>query len=113
MMIDNIIIGQLDVSEESLGILSTEKSIYLTINEAKFGGNQLWLPLILKNVGLFNSTSEIIKIDKQRLASSKFKDLKEQNICREIIEPESTRFKIGKKVFWLFVNMSTTPELNT
>ena len=104
-MIDNLIIGNLSVSEKSLGILETDKTIRLSINEANNKSGKLWLPHILKTVGLFKSTSEVLKIGKQRILSNKIKDIKEKQLDRIIIEPECTRFKIGKKVFWLFVNV--------
>ena len=105
MTLDNIIIGNLveGLTESQLGISPEEVTIHLTENEVVNDKGDLFLPHILKTVGLFKSTGEIRKINDQRLKSDKFKNDPDQNLWRTLEQPEVTRFKIGKKIFWLFV----------
>jgi hypothetical protein len=95
---DNIIVNGLvkGLTEKQIGIHRDE--ITLRIDDSV-----TFLPRILVDAGLFKSTSEIRQINKQRLASTKFKDPLEQVLWRELDQPEMTRFKVGKKVFWLIV----------
>jgi hypothetical protein len=97
-VIDNIIVGKLveGLTYDQLGILPTEETIQVSTV-------CLFLPRILVQVGLFNSTNEIKKINKQRLLSTKIKDVKSKDLWRTIVESEMTQFKVGKKFFWLFV----------
>ena len=97
-ILDNIIVGGLveGLTERDLEIARFETTIRLD-------GSERFLPRILVGVGLFKSTNEVRQIDKQRMVSDKFKDPLEQQLWRTLDQPEMTRFKIGKKVFWLFV----------
>jgi hypothetical protein len=105
VQIDNIIVGNLveGLTEDQIGIHSSEDTIRLSFKQAINDKGDLFLPNILKNVGLFKSTSEIRKINDQRLKSDKFKNIPNQNLWRTCIQPEMTSFKIGKKVFWLII----------
>lgn len=98
-MIDNIVIGKPLVELEKLGVLEEENTVFISFNE----DGTIFLPAALKQAGVFNSTSEIRQINKQREQSNKIKDDKERILWRNISEPEMTRFKIGKKIFWLIV----------
>ena len=102
-MIDNIIIGQLLVNERSLGILPDENTVRFSKNEFLNDQGELFLPVILKSIGLFKSTTHIRQLNKQRLQSKKITDPLSKNLWRIINKPEVTHFKIGKNNFWLFV----------
>ncbi len=101
-MITNIIIGTPLVSLELLGVDDTEESVAVSMEEATNDKGEIFLPTILKNVGLFKSNNEIRQINDQRKASGKVTD-PDQDLWRNITGPELTLFKIGKKVFWLIV----------
>ena len=105
MRVDNIIVGPLveGLTEFQLGILPDEDTIRLSFDEVRNDSGDVFLPHILKTVGLFKSTGEIRKINEQRLKSEKFKKDPDQNLWRNCIQPEMTSFKIGKKVFWLII----------
>ena len=105
MTLDNIIIGDLveGLTELQVGISSSEDTIRLSVADAENDNGDLFLPHILKIIGLFKSTGDIRRINDQRLKSDKFKNDPDQNLWRKLDRPEVTRFKIGKKVFWLFV----------
>jgi hypothetical protein len=105
VQIDNIIVGNLveGLTEEQIGISPSEDTIRLSVEQATNDKGDLFLPNILKTVGLFKSTSEIRKINDQRLKSDKFKKDPDQNLWRICIRPEMTSFKIGKRVFWLII----------
>lgn len=102
-MIDNIVIGTPLVPLEDLGVLPDEQTVSLTIEEMLNDKGELFLPAILKHVGLFKSTSEIKKISTQRTNNKKIVDPASRNLWRVLDGPEFTHFKIGKKVFWLIV----------
>ena len=103
MNIDNIIIGTPIVSLEDLDILPEENTITFSFDEIKNDDGDVFLPAVLVKAGLFNSTSEIRRINKDRVKSKKIKDPDSRNLWRNIDRPEFTQFKIGKKVFWLAV----------
>lgn len=102
-MIDNIIIGELvdGLTSKDLGIGDEETTIRIDLAQAN--DMQLFLPRILVHVGLFKTTSEIKRINKDRMNSKKIKDSNSRNLWRTLDQPEMTLFKIGKKVFWLIV----------
>ena len=103
MAIDNIIIGDLieGITPQMLGVLDSEQTVTISKEEAE---NMNWfLPRILVHVGLFKSTSEIKKINDQRMKSNKIKDPLSRELWRTLEKPEMTDFKIGKKFFWLIV----------
>lgn len=103
MNVDNIIIGTLLVPEIDLGIDHSEDSIRFSFQQAQNANNDLFLPAILVKTHLFKSTSEIRQINKQRQKNNKFKNDPNQNLWRIINRPELTRFKIGKRIFWLII----------
>lgn len=105
MNIDNVIVGNLvkGLTENQLGISASENTVRLSFNEAINDKGDLFLPNIFKTAGLFKTTSEIRRINKQRLNSDKFKKDPDQNLWRSCTQPEMTSFKIGKKVFWLII----------
>jgi len=102
-MIDNIIIGELveGLTPHDLGIGKEETTITIGVREAT--EMELFLPRLLVHVGLFKTTSEVKRIDKDRKNSTKIKDENSRNLWRSLDKPEFTQFKIGKKVFWLAV----------
>ena len=102
-MIDNIIIGELveGLTPHDLGIGKEETTITIGVREAT--EMELFLPRLLVHVGLFKTTSEVKRIDKDRKNSTKIKDENSRNLWRNLDKPEFTQFKIGKKVFWLAV----------
>ena len=107
-MIDNIIVGELvdGLTSKDLGIGDEETTIRIGLAEAN--DMQLFLPRILVSVGLFKTTSEIKRINKDRANSKKIKDSNSRNLWRTLDQPEMTLFKIGKKVFWLIVGDIST-----
>jgi len=100
---NNIIIGEPLVSLDALGIEENETVVRFTFDDLRNEQGNVFLPQVLKEVGVFQSTGQARTINEQRMKSSKFKDDPDQNIWRNIDRPEFTNFKIGKKVFWLIV----------
>jgi len=102
-LIDNLIIGKPieGITLEQLGIGREETT--LTINTVKSGDLGWFLPLLLVEAGLFKSTSEVKRINKDRVKSTKIKDPLSRNLWRTLEGPEMTHFKIGKRNFWLVV----------
>lgn len=101
--IDNVVIGEPLVPLEDLGVLEDEETVRFTFAGLTNSQGNVFLPHILVNVGVFKSTSECRNINKQRQKSSKFNKDPDQDLWRNIERPEFTRFKIGKRVFWLIV----------
>lgn len=99
--IDNIIIGNTLVDPQLLGVSKTETTIHLSFSDARNEQGNMFLPVILKQVGIFKSTNEIKQVNSQR--KSKIEEDPLQDLWRNIEEPEFTEFKIGKKLFWLLV----------
>ena len=100
---ENVVIGEPLVPLEDLGVLEEEETIRFTFEEVTNDQGNVFLPHLLVNIGLFKSTSECRNINKQRQKSSKFNKDPDQNLWRNIERPEFTRFKVGKRVFWLIV----------
>lgn len=102
-MIENLIIGKLinGLTNEKVGILESEETIYIDIETAN--DMEVFLPRLLVHAGIFKSTSEIKRIHKDRIKSNKIADPDSKNLWRILTRPEMTYFKIGKKAFWLFV----------
>ncbi len=102
-VIDNLVIGNLveGVSLSMLGVLDTETTIH--ISEEQACEASLFLPRILSDAGLFQSSSQIKQIHKVREKSTKFPDPDERILWRTLDHPELSHFKVGKRVFWLIV----------
>jgi len=102
-MIDNLIIGEPieGLTLHDLGIGTEETTLTIGVNEAI--EMELFLPRILVHVGIFNTTSEIKRINKDRQNSTKIKDENSRNLWRKLNKPEFTYIKCGKKTFWLLV----------
>ena len=100
--IDNIVIGNLveGVTLEMLGVLPDEVTLQVTEDDAR--EMNFFLPKILADVGVFQNTSEIKRIQKDRDNMTQLK-LPERIMWRTLREPELTKFKVGKKLFWLIV----------
>lgn len=98
--IDNIIVGNLveGVTPEMLGILDEEVTLHITEDDAR--DMNFFLPKILVSAGVFQNTSEIKRIQKDRDAMGQLCD-DERVLWRNLTNPEFTRFKVGKKLFWL------------
>jgi hypothetical protein len=98
--IDNIVIGELveGVTLEMLGVLDEEVTLHISEDDAR--DMNFFLPKLLVTAGVFQNTSEIKRIQKQRDAMGQLCD-DERIIWRNLTNPELTRFKIGKKLFWL------------
>jgi len=107
MIVDNIVIGNIveGLTEEKLGLLPDEITIRFTVEEVTNDKGEIFLPAILKMAGLFDSTSQIRSINTQRQKAPKFKADADQNLWRNLDQPEMTSFKVGKKVFWLIVGV--------
>lgn len=101
--IDNIVVGEPLVSLESLGVSKKEMTVHIDLEAIRRDDGEIFLPAVLKKVGLFKSTGEVRQIDKQRQKSEKFKSDPDQNLWRTLNRPEFTEFKIGKRCFWLIV----------
>ena len=102
-MIDNLIVGVPveGLTLDDLGIGREEETKHIGVAEA--AKMEMFLPRILVHIGLFKSTSEVRRINKDRQKSKKIKDPDSRNLWRTLNRPEMTHFKIGKKVFWLIV----------
>ena len=101
--VENVVIGEPLVPLEELGILEEEEAVRFTFKEVTNDQGNIFLPHLLLKIGVFKSTTDCRNINKQRQASSKFNTDSDQNLWRNIDRPEFTRFKIGKRVFWLIV----------
>lgn len=102
-MIENIVVGTPLVSLELLGVSKKEETVFLSIEEASNDKGEIFLPSILKELGFFKSTGQVRQINKQRQQNEKFKKDADQNLWRNVIRPEFTEFKIGKRVFWFIM----------
>lgn len=105
MIIDNVIVGApiKGLTEQKLGIDPDENTVRLNLDELRNDNGNIFLPHVLKTAGLFNSTSEVRNINNQRQKAPKFKNDPDQDLWRNLTQPEMTEFKVGKKVFWLIV----------
>ena len=102
-MIDNLVIGE-PVEGLTLGDLGIGKEeTTQTIDVQTARDMELFLPRLLVQAGVFNTTSEIKRIAKDRDKSTKIKDPDSRHLWRTLARPEMTHFKIGKKIFWLIV----------
>ena len=102
---NNVVIGEPLVSLEALGIEESETIVRFSFDEVTNDQGNVFLPHLLKSIGVFNSTNECRRINEQRQKSSKFNKDPNQILWRNIDCPEFTNFKIGKKVFWLIVGV--------
>lgn len=102
-MIDNIVIGSPLVALELLGVSKKEETITFDMDDVRNEKGDIFLPALLVKVGFFKSTGQVRQINKQRQGNEKFKNDPDQDLWRNIIRPEFTEFKIGKRVFWLIV----------
>ena len=100
---NNVVIGEPLVSLEALGVEETETIVRFSFDEVTNDQGNVFLPHLLKTLGVFNSTNECRRINEQRQKSSKFNKDPNQILWRSIDRPEFTNFKIGKKVFWLII----------
>ncbi len=98
--IDNIVIGELveGVTLEMLGVLDDEVTIHITEDDAKEAN--FFLPRLLCDAGIFPTTSDIRRIQKDRDKMGQLCD-DERVLWRNLANPELTKFKVGKKLFWL------------
>jgi len=103
MIVDNIIIGDLieGLTCDDVGIGAEENTINMMMCDAQ--ELKMFLPKILVSLGLFKSTSDVRRIHKQRVLSTKITDANSRNLWRTIDKPEMTHLKIGKQNFWLVV----------
>jgi len=108
--LDNIVIGNLieGVTLEMLGVTPSEVTVHLSESEA--ADLNFFLPKILVHVGLFDSTSKVKNIHQVRMKSDKITCPDEKNLWRNLSSPEMTRFKVGKKLFWLIVGDINTEQ---
>ena len=100
--IDNIVIGNLveGVTLEMLGVLDDEVTIH--ISEADALDMNLFLPKMLATAGVFQNTSEVKRLQKVRDTMTKLNE-DERVLWRTMTTPELTRFKVGKKLFWVIM----------
>lgn len=100
--IDNIVIGNLveGVTLEMLGVLDDEVTLHISEQDAR--DMNFFLPKILADLGVFQNTSEIKRIQKDRDNMMHLPE-DERFFWRVLTDPELTRFKVGKKLFWLIV----------
>ena len=98
--IDNIVIGNLveGVTLEMLGVLDDEVTIHISEDDAR--AMDFFIPKLLVHAGVFPSTSEVRRIQKVRDGMGRLCD-DERIIWRTAKDPELTKFKVGKKLFWL------------
>jgi hypothetical protein len=100
--IDNIVIGNLveGVTLEMLGVLDGEVTVHISEDDAREAN--FFLPRLLVDAGVFPNTSEIKRIQKQRDTMGHLCD-DERVVWRNLTNPELTKFKIGKKLFWIIM----------
>jgi hypothetical protein len=100
--IDNIVIGNLveGVTLEMLGVLDEEVTVHISEDDAREAN--FFLPRLLVDAGVFPNTSEIKRIQKQRDTMGHLCD-DERVVWRNLTNPELTKFKIGKKLFWIIM----------
>ena len=100
--IDNIVIGELveGVTLEMLGVLDDEVTLQIAEDDAR--EMNFFLPKILADLGVFQNTTEVKRIQKTRDTQSKLTE-DERVLWRNLTAPELTRFKVGKKLFWVIV----------
>ena len=100
--IDNIVIGELveGVTLEMLGVLDDEITIHITEDDARDAN--FFLPRLLVDAGVFPTTSEVRRIQKDRDKMGQLCD-DERVLWRNLRNPELTKFKVGKKLFWIIV----------
>ncbi len=106
-LIDNLMIGTPieGLTLDGLGIGTEETTV--TIDMAQAGELMLFLPRLLVHAGLFKNTSEVKRINKDRMNSTKIKDPLSKNLWRTLEGPEFTNIKCGKRNFWLVVGEIT------
>lgn len=109
--VDNIIIGIPLVNPKKLGIEDDERTTTFSFADIQNDKGEIFLPAVLRKVGIFKSTSEVKNVNKQRtelIAKDSNHDL-----WRNLGNPEFTEFKIGKKIFTLIVgaNVETIKDL--
>lgn len=108
-MIDNLVIGEpvKGLTLNDLGIGTEEITITIPMVDAI--EMELFLPRLLVAAGIFKTTSEVKRINKDRINSKKIKDENSKNLWRTLDQPEFTYMKIGKKIFWLVVGEINIP----
>jgi len=104
--IDNIVIGELveGVTLEMLGVCDDEVTIHISEDDAREAN--FFLPRLLVDAGVFTNTSEVRRIQKDRTEMGRLSD-DERVLWRELKDPELTKFKVGKKLFWLIAGEFT------
>jgi len=104
--IDNIVIGELveGVTLEMLGVCDDEVTIHISEDDAREAN--FFLPRLLVDAGVFTNTSEVRRIQKDRTKMGRLSD-DERVLWRELKDPELTKFKVGKKLFWLIAGEFT------
>ncbi|RLA50695.1 MAG: hypothetical protein DRQ98_12505 [Gammaproteobacteria bacterium] len=104
--IDNIVIGELveGVTLEMLGVCDDEVTIHISEDDAREAN--FFLPRLLVDAGVFTNTSEVRRIQKDRTKMGRLSD-DERILWRELKDPELTKFKVGKKLFWLIAGEFT------
>lgn len=98
-----VVIGKPLVSLKSLGIESSDSIVKFTFEEATNDQGNVFLPHLLIKIGVFDSSNECRRINIQRQKSSKFNKDPNQDLWRNLEQPEFTEFKIGRKGFCLVV----------
>jgi hypothetical protein len=102
-IVDNIVLGTPIVPLEDLGVTPAEGTMFVDFDEVENDKGEVFLPILLKHCGLFDSTSQVKQAHTQRIKSTKIKDELSKNLWRNIEGLEFTHFKIGRKIFWLIV----------
>lgn len=98
--IDNIVIGRLveGVTLKMLGVCDDEVTVFISEEDARAAN--FFLPRLLVTAGVFQNTSEVKRVQKDRDAMGHLCD-DERVLWRSLANPELTMFKVGKKLFWL------------
>jgi hypothetical protein len=100
--IDNIVIGDLveGVTLEMLGVCDDEVTVHITEDDAR--NMNFFLPKLLATAGVFQNTTEVKRIQSARDTMGHLCD-DERILWRNVTHPELTKFKVGKKLFWVIV----------
>ncbi len=101
--VENIVLGTPIVSLDDLGVRPDEITTFVDFEEIENEDGEVFLPVLLKHCGIFESTSKVKQAHRQRIKSTKIKDELSRNLWRNIDGFEVTHFKIGKRIFWLIV----------
>ena len=72
--VENIVLGTPIVPLEDLGVTPDEITTFIDFEEIENEDGEVFLPVLLKHCGVFESTSKVKQAHLQRIKSTKIKD---------------------------------------